>query len=62
MNILHMLFVYFGGDFNAGDIDWETKLMPDDSPNMLLKEKLIEVISKTGTNQGPELTGSLLLQ
>ena len=57
-----------GGDFNAGGIDWETGLVPDGSPNRLLKEKLIEVISRSrtstdakGTNQGPEPTGSLLL-
>ena len=56
-----------GGDFNAGGIDWETGLVPDDSPNKLPKEKLIEVFrSRTsadakGTNQGPEPTGSLLL-
>ena len=35
-------------DFNAGGIDWETGLVPDDSPNILLKEKLIEVISEAG--------------
>ena len=28
-----------GGDFNAGGIDGETGLVPDDSPNRLLKEK-----------------------
>ena len=56
------------GDFNAGGIDWETGLVPNDSPNRLLKEKLIEVISRRrtsadakGTNQWPEPTGSLLL-
>ena len=37
-----------GGGFNAGGIDWETGLVPDDSPNRLLKEKLIEVISEAG--------------
>ena len=40
-----------GGDFNAGVIDWETGLVPDDSPNRLLKEKLIEVISEAGLQQ-----------
>ena len=40
-----------GGDFNAGGIDWETGLVPDDSPNRLLKEKLIEVISEAGLQQ-----------
>ena len=35
-----------GGDFNTGGIDWETGQVPDDSPNILLKEKLIEVISE----------------
>ena len=40
-----------GGDFNAGGIDWETGLVPDDSPNILLKEKLIEVISEAGLQQ-----------
>ena len=57
-----------GGDFNAEGIDWETGLVPDDSPNRLLKEKLIEVISEAGLQQmqreptkGPEPTGSLLL-
>ena len=40
-----------GGDFNAGGIDWETELVPDDSPNRLLKEKLIEVISEAGLQQ-----------
>ena len=35
-----------GGHFNAGDIDWETGLVPGDSPNKLLKEKLSEVISE----------------
>ena len=29
------------GDFNAGGIDWETGLVHDESPNRLLKEKLI---------------------
>ena len=28
--------------------NWETELVPDDSPNRLLKERLIEVISETG--------------
>ena len=41
----------FGGDFNVGGIDWETGLVPDDSPNRLLKEKLIEVISEAGLQQ-----------
>ena len=57
-----------GVDFNAGGIDRETGLVPDDSTNRLLKEKLIEVIFRSrtsadtkGTNQGPEPTGSLLL-
>ena len=36
---------------NAGGIDWETGLMPDDSPNRLLKEKLNEVISEAGLQQ-----------
>ena len=40
-----------GGDFNAGVIDWETGLVPDDSPNRLLKEKLTEVISEAGPQQ-----------
>ena len=40
-----------GGDFNAGGIDWETGLVHDDSPNILLKEKLIEVISVAGLQQ-----------
>ena len=40
-----------GVDFNAGGIDWETGLVPDDSPNRFLKEKLIEVISKAGLQQ-----------
>ena len=40
-----------GGDFNAGGIDWETGLVPDYPPNRLLKEKLIEVISKAGLQQ-----------
>ena len=40
-----------GSDFNAGGIDWETGLVPDDSPNRLLKEKLIEVISEAGLQQ-----------
>ena len=40
-----------GGDFNAGGIDWETGLVPDDSPNRHLKEKLIEVISEAGLQQ-----------
>ena len=35
-----------GGDFNAVGIDWETGLVRDDSPNRLLKEKLIEFIPK----------------
>ena len=34
-----------GCNFNAGGIDWETGLVPDDSPKILLKENLIEVIS-----------------
>ena len=49
-----------GGDFNAGGIDWETGVVPSDSPNILLKEKLIEFISEAGlqavakkTNQWP---------
>ena len=40
-----------GGDFNAGGIDWETGLVPDDSPSRPLKEKLIKVISETGLQQ-----------
>ena len=40
-----------GCDFNAGGFDWETGLVPDDSPNRLLKEKLIEVISEAGLQQ-----------
>ena len=40
-----------GGDFNAWGIDWETGLVPDDSHNRLLKEKLIEVISEAGLQQ-----------
>ena len=40
-----------GGDFNAGGIDWKTGLVPDDSPNRLLKEKLNEVMSKAGLQQ-----------
>ena len=43
--------------------------MPDDSPNRLIKEKLIDFFfqSRTSadakrTNQGPEPTGSPLLQ
>ena len=43
-------------DFNAVGIDWKNGLVPDDSPNRLLKEKLIEVISEAnakGTNQWP---------
>ena len=50
-------------------IDWETGLVYDDSPNRLLKEKHIEVISQSRTsadakrtNQGPVPTGPLLLQ
>ena len=38
-------------DFNAGGIDWETGLVPDDSPNRLLNEKFIEVISEAGLHQ-----------
>ena len=34
-----------------GGIDWETALVPDDSPNRHLKEKLIEVISEAGHQQ-----------
>ena len=37
-----------GGDFNVRGIDWETGLVSDDSPNRLLKKKLIEVISEAG--------------
>ena len=40
-----------GCDFNAGGIDWKTGVVPGDSPNILLKEKLIEVISKAGLQQ-----------
>ena len=40
-----------GGDFNAGGIDWETGPVPNDSPNRLRKEKLIEVISEAGLQQ-----------
>ena len=40
-----------GGDFNARGIDWETGLVPDDSPNSLLKENLIEVIFEAGLQQ-----------
>ena len=39
------------GDFNAGGIDWETGLVPDDPPNRLLKERLIEFISEAGLQQ-----------
>ena len=41
----------WGGDFNAGGIDWETGVVPGDSPNILVKEKLIEVISEAGLQQ-----------
>ena len=52
-----------GGDFNAGGIDWETGLVPDDSPNRLLKEKLNEVISEAGHQKMQrELTGGQNLQ
>ena len=40
-----------GGDFNARGIGWETGLVPDDSPNILLKEKLIEFISEARLQQ-----------
>ena len=40
-----------GGDFNAVGIDWKTGLVHDDSPNRLLKEKLIGVISEAGLQQ-----------
>ena len=40
-----------GDDFNAGGIDCETGLVPDDSPNRLLNEKLIAVISEAGLQQ-----------
>ena len=40
-----------GGNYNAGGIDWETGLVADDSPNRLLKEKFIEVISEAGLQQ-----------
>ena len=36
---------------NAGGIDWETGLVPDESPNRLLKGKLFEVISEAGLQQ-----------
>ena len=40
-----------GGDFNVWGIDWETGLVSDDSPNRLLKEKLIEVIFEAELQQ-----------
>ena len=40
-----------GGDCNAGRINWETGIVPNDSPNRLLKQKLIEVISEPGHQQ-----------
>ena len=40
-----------GGDFNAGGIDLETGIVPDDSPNILLHGKLVEVISEAGLRQ-----------
>ena len=43
--------IILGGNFNTKGIDWETGLVPDDSPNILLKEKLIEVISDARRQQ-----------
>ena len=43
--------IILGGDFNAVGIDWETGLVPDDSPNRHLKGKLIKVISEAGLQQ-----------
>ena len=42
--------IILGGDFYAGVIDWEAGLMKglDDSTNIHLKEKLIEVITEAG--------------
>ena len=57
-----------GGYFNAEGIDWETGLVPDDSPNILLTGKTHRGYFRSrtsadakGTNHGPEPTGSLLL-
>ena len=43
--------IILGGDFNAGGIDWETGLVPDDSPNKLLNEKHSEIDSSAGLQQ-----------
>ena len=43
--------IILGGDYNAESIDWESGLVHDDSPNILLKEKLIEVISEAVPQQ-----------
>ena len=40
-----------GVDFNAGGIDWETGLVPDDSPNRLLKENSLRLFPKQDFNR-----------
>ena len=35
-----------GRDFNAGGIDWETGLVPDDPPNRHLKENSLRLFPK----------------
>ena len=47
----HKTTLILGGDFNAGCIDWEIGLVPDDSHNKLLKGKFTEVIFKAGLQQ-----------
>ena len=47
-----------GGDYNAWGIDWETGLVPDESPDRLLKENSLRLFLKQdakGTNRGQNL-------
>ena len=40
-----------GGDFNAGDIDWESHTVCEHSLNRQINERIISVISSSGLVQ-----------
>ena len=43
--------IILGGDFNAGDIDWESHTVCEHSLNKQINEKILSVISSSGLVQ-----------
>ena len=43
--------IILGGDFNAGDIDWESHTVCEHSLNRQINEKIFSVISSSGLAQ-----------